>query len=105
MRLNFCFSDFDPDSVTPVIEMNTDLRQQNTITILYEKFQRKDLRSFHSILTFLDIKKVSNEVVSGGHTVMQLAASEGLHEFVQVLLQGRLKIYFFSSYFNTTIFF
>ena len=91
MKLTFYFSDFDPDSVTPVIEMNNDLRQQNTITILYEKFQRKDLRSFHSILTFLDIKKVSNEIVSGGYTVMQLAASEGLHEFVQVLLRGKFK--------------
>ena len=88
MRIIFVFSDFDPDSVTPVKEMTTDLRQQNTITILYEKFQRKDLRSFHSILTFLDVKKVSNEVVSGGYTIMQLAASEGMHEFVQVLLQG-----------------
>ena len=88
MIVIFVFSDFDADSITPVKEMTTDIRQQNTITILYEKFQRKDLRSFHSILTFLDVKKVSNEVVSGGNTIMQLAASEGMHEFVQVLLQG-----------------
>ena len=78
------------------MEMNTDLRKQNTLNILYEKFQRKDLRSFYSILKFLDINKVSTEVVSGGNTIMQLASSEGMHEFVHELLQGKFNITIFN---------
>ena len=43
---------------------------------------------FQSILVFLDIQKVSKDSVSGGFTIMQLAAIDGLHDFVDALLQG-----------------
>ena len=86
--LYFCCSNFDPDTVTPIVELNNDQRQQNTMPILQEKLRKHDLRSFKSILTFLNINKVSTEPVTGAHTIMQLAAMDGLHEFVEVLLKG-----------------
>lgn len=57
--------------------------------ILLEKLRRKDIKSFQSILNFLNIDKVSNDPISGAHTIMQLAAMDDLHEFVDVLLKGR----------------
>ena len=80
--------DFDPDTVTPIVELNKDLRQQNTIAFLYDRLLKRDLRVFQSILTYLDVQKVSQEPVAGGSTIMQAAASQGLHEFVHVLLRG-----------------
>ena len=80
--------DFDPDTVTPIVELNKDLRQQNTIAFLHDRLSKRDLRVFQSILTFLDVQKVSQEPVAGGSTIMQAAASQGLHEFVHVLLKG-----------------
>ena len=86
--LYFCCSNFDPDTVTPTVELSNDQRQQNTMPILQEKLRKHDLRSFQSILTFLNINKVSTEPVTGTHTIMQLAAMDGLHEFVELLLKG-----------------
>ena len=86
--LPFCCRDFDPDTVTPIVELNKDLRQQNTIAFLHDRLLKRDLRVFQSILTFLDVHKVSQEPVAGGSTIMQAAASQGLHEFVNELLKG-----------------
>ena len=36
--LDGIYSNFDPDSVTPTIELKPDLRQQNTITFLHERY-------------------------------------------------------------------
>ena len=88
-KLNFIpCRDFDPDTVTPVVELNNDLRQQNTIAFLHDRLLKRDLRVFQSIITFLDVQKVSQEPVAGGSTIMQVAASQGLHEFVNILLKG-----------------
>ena len=84
----FCFcSTFDPDSVTPTVELTNDLRQQNTLAFLHDRLLTQDLKVFQSILAFLDINKVSKDVVEG-FTIMQKAAMYGLHEFVNALLQG-----------------
>ena len=64
------------------------MRQQNTITFLYDRLRKRDLKVFKSILTFLEIDKVNKEPINGGFTVMQSAAMDGLHEFIDVLLQG-----------------
>ena len=77
--------------MTPIVELNNDQRQQNSMPLLQEKLRKHDLKSFQLILTFLQSynpNKVSTEPVTGAHTIMQLAAMDGLHEFVEVLLKG-----------------
>ena len=63
--------------------------------MLQEKLRNGDLKSFQSILTFFiakieNIAKVSTQPVAGVHTIMQLAAMDGKHEFIDVLLKGIL---------------